>query len=248
MAIFTLYIWSFTIAPTWYGLMYVLSFYGFFLVMKHQKMSEKQMDIILLLTLLGVIIGGRLWYVLFYNFSYYQEHFWEIFMPWRGGMSFHGGALWVILAWYCAAKKMGISFLKLSDQLVWIVPFGLLLGRIGNYINGELFWLPGYMGLWAKVLEGVSYFPTPLLEALLEGVILGWILYWKKDKIRYPWQLGVWFLSGYGIVRFIAEFFRTPDMQIGYLLGDWMTLGHIFSIIMMTIGLVLHFVLKNRRD
>ncbi|MFA6079862.1 MAG: prolipoprotein diacylglyceryl transferase [Candidatus Gracilibacteria bacterium] len=247
MPIFTLNIGLFTLAPTWYGLMYALSFYIFFLILRKQKISEKNIDILLLYTLIGVLLGGRLGYVFFYNFPYYRDHLLEILMPWRGGMSFHGGALGVILAWYYAACRMHIPFLKLSDQLVWIVPIGLFFGRIGNYINGELLGLAGYTGWFAKMVQGVSYFPTPLLEALGEGVLLGGALYWKRNHIRYPGELGVWFLGGYGTVRFIAEFFRDPDLQIGYIFGDWMTLGHILSLAMIAMSLLLHFVLKNKK-
>jgi phosphatidylglycerol:prolipoprotein diacylglycerol transferase len=217
-------------------------------IMKQQKISEKEIDTLLLFTILGVIVWGRLGYVLLYNFSYYREHVLEILMPWKGGMSFHGWAVWVIIAWYCAAKKTKVSFLKLSDKFVWIVPFGILLGRIGNYINGELFWWAGYSWFWAKIINNISYFPTPLLEAFLEGIVLGYILYRKKNNITYHGQLGVWFLWGYGIARFVAEFFRDPDMQVGYIYGNWMTLGHILSVVMVSISILLHFVLKNRKD
>lgn len=248
MPIFTLHIWSFVLAPTWYGLMYALSFYGFFVAMKRQKIPERQIDTLLIFTILGVVLWGRIGYVLLYNFSYYREHILEILMPWKGWMSFHGGAVWVIIGWYCAARRMKISFLRLSDNLVWIVPFGLLLGRIGNYINGELFWLPGYLGFWAKIIDGVSYFPTPLLESLLEGVILGGILYWKKNNITYPGQLGIWFLGGYGIARFAAEFFRTPDIQVGYIMSNWITMWHILSFGMIAISILLHFLLRNKNS
>lgn len=135
-------------------------------------MSEKNIDILLFYTIIGVIVGGRMGYVLFYNFPYYRDHLLEILMLWRGGMSFHGGAIGVILAWYLAARRMGTSFLTLSDTLVWTVPIGLFLGRIGNYINGELVGWAGYTGWFAQTVRGVSYFPTPLLEASLEGILL----------------------------------------------------------------------------
>lgn len=248
MPIFTLDLWWFTLAPTWYGLMYALSFYGFFLGMKRQKMSEKTIDTLLLFTIIWVILWGRIGYIILYNFSYYREHLVDILKIWQGGMSFHGGAIGVIIAWYCAARKMKVSFLQLADTLVWLVPFGLLLGRIGNYINGELFWLPGYSGFWAKMIGGISYFPTPLLEWLLEGIILGLILYLKRKSVAYSGQLGVWFLGGYGIFRFITEFFRTPDIQVGYIIGGWMTIGHILSIAMFIIATWLHIFLKNRKS
>jgi phosphatidylglycerol:prolipoprotein diacylglycerol transferase len=132
--------------------------------------------------------------------------------------------------------------------LVWVVPFGIFLGRMGNYINGELFWIPGYRGFWARIIEGTSYFPTPLLEWFLEGIVLGYILSSKRKSITYPGQLGVWFLGGYGIFRFIAEFFRTPDIQLGYIIGEWMTLGHFLSIAMIIIAIWLHVFLKNKKS
>lgn len=248
MPIFIFHFWSITLAPTWYGLMYALSFYGFFLVLKWKKMSEKEIDRLLIFTILWVIVWGRTGYVLLYNFPYYRQHLAEIFMPWKGGMSFHGGALWVILAWYCSAYKMKVSFLKLSDMFVWIVPFWLFFGRLGNYINGELYWLRGYTGFWFTIIHGVSYFPTPLLEAFLEGALLGWILFWKKNKIEYPGQLGIWFLGGYGIARFVSEFFRDPDIQIGYIFGNWMTIGHILSVSMIFISIILHLFLRNKKS
>ncbi len=246
MPIFTLHIGTLAIAPSWYGLMYAVSFYIFFLILRRQKMSEENIDILLLYTIIGVIVGGRLGYVFFYNFPYYRNHLFEVLMPWKGGMSFHGWALGVILAWYLSARRMKISFLTLADQLVWIVPIGLFFGRIGNYINGELLWRSGYTGWLAKTVQGISYFPTPLLEASLEGILLWCILYWKRKYIRYPGQLGVWFLGGYGIARFIAEFFRDPDRQIGYLVNNWMTLGHIFSLFMIAISISLHFLLRKK--
>jgi len=185
-------------------------------------------------------------YVFFYNLPYYLDNLLEILMPWRWGMSFHGWALGVIFAWYLAARRMKISFLTLSDQLVWIVPIGLFFGRLGNYINWELLWWSGYTWWLAKTVQGVSYFPTPLLEACWEGILLWSILYWKRKHIRYPGELGVWFLGGYGIVRFIAEFFRNPDTQIGYIFSGWMTLGHIFSILMISISILLHFLLRKK--
>lgn len=243
MPIFTLHLWVLTLTPTWYWLMYALSFLCFFFIVSQQKISEKEKDMLIFYTILSVIIGGRMGYVLLYNFSYYIQHPWDILMLWRGGMSFHGWALWVILAWYLAARKIGMSFLKLSDTYVWIVPLWLFLGRVGNYINGELFGIPGYTGFWAHVIDGIPYFPTPLLEALLEGIILWWILYWKKNNIQYPGQLGVWFLGWYGVFRFLVEFFRTPDPQIGYIIGNWMTMGHLLSACMILASMILSYFL-----
>ena len=246
MPIFTFHIGALVTAPSWYGLMYAVSFFIFFWILRKQKMSERNIDILLFYTIIGVIVWGRMGYVFFYNLPYYLDNLLEILMPWRWGMSFHGWALGVIFAWYLAARRMKISFLTLSDQLVWIVPIGLFFGRLGNYINWELLWWSGYTWWLAKTVQGVSYFPTPLLEACWEGILLWSILYWKRKHIRYPGELGVWFLGGYGIVRFIAEFFRNPDTQIGYIFSGWMTLGHIFSILMISISILLHFLLRKK--
>lgn len=244
MTIFSFEFWWITIAPTWYGLMYAVSFL-IALILIQKQFSEKQTDTLFFATILGVILGGRFGYVLVYNLGYYLENPLEILMPWKGGMSFHGGAIGVILAWYIASQKIKKSFLTVSDKLVWIVPIGLFFGRIGNYINGELMGLPGYDWFLSRKINGTSYFPTPLLEALLEWLILFAILLWKRKKIEYPGQLGVWFLGGYGIMRFFAEFFRTPDVQIGYMLGWWMTLGHVFSLCMIIIAIILHLRLRK---
>lgn len=245
MTIFTLHIGWFVLAPTWYGLMYTVSFLiGLFLMSREFK--AKDTDIVFIATVLGVIIWGRLGYVFFYNFGYFLDNPAEIFMPWKGGMSFHGGAIGVIIAWYFAAQKIKQPFLSVADKLVWIIPVGLFFGRIGNFINGELLWMAGYSGVFARTVDWISYFPTPLLEALLEGLTLFLILWWKKKHISYPWQLGVWFLFFYGVFRFIAEFFRNPDPQIGYIFEEWMTLGHLFSIIMIFVAIALSQAFKRR--
>jgi len=246
MTIFTLHLGWITLAPTWYGLMYAVSFLiGLLLIRK--QFSEKETDVLFFATILGVILWGRFGYVLFYNLGYFIQNPLEIFMPWKGWMSFHGGVIGVIIAWYIASKKIKKSFLGVSDKLVWIVPIGLFFGRIGNYINGELMGLPWYSWFLARYINGTSYFPTPLLEALLEWIVLFAILLWKRKKIKYPGQLGVWFLGGYGIMRFFVEFLRIPDVQIGYIFGGWMTIGHLFSIVMIVISFALSKKLKSKK-
>lgn len=147
--------------------MYAVSFLiGLFFIQK--QFSDKESDVLFFATILGVILGGRIGYVLFYNLGYFLSNPPEIFMPWKGGMSFHGGAIGVIIAWYFASRKIHTSFLTVADKLVWIVPVGLFFGRIGNLINGELLGMPGYTGVFARTVNNISYFPTPLLEALLE--------------------------------------------------------------------------------
>lgn len=245
MNIFTVNILGFELSPTWYGLMYAVSFLVWLFLFR-REFSEKDTDTLFFFTVIGVILWGRLGYVVFYNPGYYLENPLEILMPWQGGMSFHGWAIGVIVAWYFAAKKIKKPFLIVADKLVWIVPIGLFFGRIGNYINGELMGMPGYDGVFARTAWWVSYFPTPLLEGFMEGIVLFLILLWKKKNIVYSGQLGVWFLGGYGCMRFFAEFFRTPDIQIGYILGDWMTLGHAFSLLMIIVSYILGQILQRK--
>lgn len=245
MTIFTFEFWWITIAPTWYGLMYAVSFL-IALVLMQKQFSEKHTDTLFFATVLWVILWGRLGYVVFYNLWYFIDHPLEVLMPWKGGMSFHGGAIGVIIAWHIAAKKIKKPFLTVADKLVWIVPIGLFFWRIWNYINGELMGLPGYTWLFARTIDSTTYFPTPLLEAFLEWAVLLVILIWKKKNTAYPGQIWVWFLGGYGVMRFFAEFLRTPDVQIGYIFGWWMTLGHIFSIGMVVVAIILSWKLKTK--
>ena len=244
MTIFSFHIFGITLAPTWYGLMYAVSFFIGLLLIKKQ-FNEKETEIIFFATILGVILGGRLGYVFFYNLPYYLWNPLEILMPWKGGMSFHGGAIGVILAWYISARKIHKPFLVVADKLVWIVPIGLFFGRIGNYINGELLGMPWYTGIFSRSIKWISYFPTPLLEGFLEWCILFLILLWKKKNTDYPGQLGVWFLGGYGMMRFFTELFRTPDIQIGYIFDNWMTLGHVLSLVMISVAFFLNSILKR---
>lgn len=243
MTIFTLHLFWLTIAPTWYWLMYAVSFLiGLFFIQK--QFSDKESDVLFFATILWVILGGRIGYVVFYNAGYFLSNPLEILMPWKGGMSFHGGAIWVILAWYFASRKIHTPFLTVADKLVWIVPIGLFFGRIGNLINGELLGMPWYTGVFARTVGNVTYFPTPLLEACLEWIALMLILLWRKKKIQYPGQVWVWFLGFYGFFRIIAEFFRTPDVQIGYFFW-WVTMGQILSVTMIWAALVLSKTLKK---
>lgn len=246
MYIFTIDIFWLHISPSWYGFMYAVSFLvGLFLIRK--QFSESHTDILFFSTVLGVILWWRIGYVLLYNFWYYTSHVLEIFMPWKGGMSFHGWVIWVIIAWYCASRKIWKPFLVIVDKMIWMVPIWLFFGRIGNFLNGELFGLPGYDGFFAQIVSGVSYFPTPLFEAFFEGIILLLILFFKRKNIRYSWQLGVWFLFFYGVFRCMAEFLRMPDVQIGYIFGNWMTLGHLFSIVMIIMSGIFSMILRRSK-
>lgn len=248
MKIFEFTLFWVTISPSYYGLMYALSFLvGYWLLRKEKTFSEKQVDSLILYLFLGVILGGRLGYVFFYDLAYFLQNPIEIFMPWLGGMSFHGGLLWVTFTLTLFAKKQRIPLLRLTDIVAWVVPIGLFFGRIGNYLNRELLWLAGYSWFWAVVVGDESYFPTPLLEAFLEWIALFVILLLIKSRNSSPGVVSASFLLLYSFFRFFVEFFRDPDLQIGYIVWDWMTMWHILSLIMFAAGMSLLVYTKKAR-
>ena len=217
------------LAVRWYGLMYVLGFFACYLLVRHQirEFSYRRLDAhfenINMVLILAVIIGGRLGYVLFYNLPYYLEHPLEIPATWSGGMSFHGGCLAALAGGWLYCRKKGIDFWTTADLYTATIPIGLGLGRIGNFINGELYGRVTDVP-WAMVFPDggpLPRHPSQLYEALLEGVLLFTILWAVRAK---PWQnrrfwphgsIFALFLSGYGCARFIVEWFREPDQQIG---------------------------------
>lgn len=245
MAIFSITLFWIHIAPSWYGLMYALGFIGGYLILKSRKiLSETELDSLMFFIFLGVFLGGRLGYVLFYNLPYYLAHPIEILETWHGGMSFHGGVIGVIVAMIFFARVHKKSFLLIADHVTSILPIWLWLGRIGNYLNGELLWFANYTGPLAVIKNGVSYFPSPILEATLEGVILFLILFLLRRKNTFPGKIASSFLIWYGIFRFSIEFIRTPDVGLGYLtLG--LTMGQILSVPMIITGIILYLFFRN---
>lgn len=241
MKIFSLDIFGITFAPTWYGLMYALGFLFWYLIIKRRKIfTEKELDSLLLFMFIAVVGGWRLGYVLFYNLSYFVDHPLDALKIWEWGMSFHGATIAVILAlilWSYMYKK---SLLQVSDEVIAIIPIGLMLGRIGNYINSELYGYANYTGPFAMMHDGIPHFPSPLLEALLEWVFLLIFLQYLQKKNPTYGTLSAVFLIGYGIIRFCIEFFRLPDTQIGYLFGSsWFTMGQLLSLPMIALGIIL---------
>ncbi len=239
----------------WYALMYLLAFVIAYLLMRARLKHEPFRSItepapytsgviedILAYAILGVLVGGRLGYTFFYKPAYYFEHPLEIFMLWEGGMSFHGGVIGVVLAiaWLAWRKKR--PFLQVTDFLVPSIPLGLAAGRIGNFINGELWGRPAPEGLpWAMVFPtggDVARHPSQLYQALLEGVLLFVILWLFARRNRYRGQVSGLFLAGYGLFRFIGEFFREPDAHLGYL-GLGMSMGQWLSLPMLLAGVIL---------
>jgi phosphatidylglycerol:prolipoprotein diacylglycerol transferase len=235
----------------WYGVMYALAFIiGYFLLCYLAEKRQLPLDRdavaeLVLYLVAGVLFGGRLGYVLFYNLPYYLDHPAEVIAVWDGGMSFHGGMIGVIVGGVLFARKTGIGFLHLADLVVPVVPVGLFLGRIGNFINGELWGRPSNLP-WAMIFPRaplvhgmmVPRHPSQLYEAALEGLVLFAIL-WTVVRKRPPDGVLVGtFLTFYGLFRCFAEFFRQPDPQLGYI-GGVITMGQILSIPMIIIGIAI---------
>ncbi|MDC0181713.1 prolipoprotein diacylglyceryl transferase [Candidatus Thioglobus sp.] len=232
----------------WYGVMYLLAFLSAYFLARYRIKSEvlwntKHVDDLIFYGALGAVLGGRLGYLMFYNWSVFISNPLTFFNFQNGGMSFHGGFLGVLLAMVIFNKKYQFTFFQTTDFIAPLIPLGLGFGRIGNYINGELWgrvtdssWgilAPDQSGLWEK------RFPTQLYEAFLEGFVLFcilWLFSNKKPKVMATSSL---FLIFYGIFRFIIEFVRAPDSHIGYLAFDWLTMGQLLSIPMIFIGIYL---------
>ncbi len=246
MTLFDITLFWIRIAPSWYGFMYALAFMiGYYLLLKRKIIPEKVLESLVFYVFIGVLLWGRLGYVLFYNPEYYIANPVEIFYTWHGGMSFHGGVIGVIISMIIFAHIHKMSFLLIADQVTSILPIWLWLGRIGNYINKELLGFSPYTGPWAVIKNGISHFPSPLLEAFFEGGILFVILVFLSKKNTFPGKIWASFLIWYGIFRFTIEYVRIPDAHIGYLFFD-LTLWQILSIPMVVIGAVLYVYLKNR--
>jgi phosphatidylglycerol:prolipoprotein diacylglycerol transferase len=218
MPIFELDLFGLHIAPTYYGTAYAIGFLlGYLIVRKRGVVPHSKVDDLLFFVFLGVFLGGRLGYVLFYNLPYYLGNPLEILMPWKGGMSFHGGVIGVIVGMWAYSRKFREAFLRTADEVVFILPIGIGLGRVANYLNGELFGFAPYSGPFAMMVNGVPHFPSPLLEAMLEGPLLALVLVFFIRKNLTPGSLGAIFLVTYAVVRMFAEQWRLPDPQIGYL-------------------------------
>ena len=232
----------------WYGLMYLFGFLFVWLLglyrVNKTDWTRQQLEDLLFYGAVGVIIGGRVGYAIFYDFQANLENPLNIFKIWQGGMSFHGGLLGVLAAFAWFGKKTGKSFFEISDFIAPMVPIGLMFGRIGNFINGEL-WGKVTDVPWAMVFPGAGPLPrhpSQLYEAALEGVLLFIILWWFSSKPRPKAAVSGLFLLGYGFFRFLVEFVRIPDAQYGYLAFDWLTMGQILCLPMIIFGIILMIV------
>ncbi|MGH8517268.1 MAG: prolipoprotein diacylglyceryl transferase [Panacagrimonas sp.] len=229
----------------WYGLMYLIGFYGcWYLAVRrgksaHMPFAAVAVSDLLFFVALGVILGGRVGYTLFYNLPGFLADPVEIFRIWKGGMSFHGGLLGVIAAVWLFARSRKLTFFYVMDFVALVVPFGLLTGRIGNFINAELWGKPSNLP-WAMVFPSdpahVPRHPSMLYEAFLEGLVMLAVLWWYSSKPRPPAAVCGLFLVLYGVFRSMVEFVRVPDAQIGYLAGGWLTMGQVLCIPMWLTG------------
>jgi phosphatidylglycerol---prolipoprotein diacylglyceryl transferase len=230
----------------WYGLMYLFGF--MFATWLANRRADKansgwtrdQVSDLLFAGFIGVVVGGRVGYVLFYSFDYFLQDPLYLFKVWTGGMSFHGGLLGVITAMFWYAKRNDRTFFGVADFIAPLVPFGLGLGRLGNFMNGEL-WGRITDVPWAMIFpDGGPYprHPSQLYEFALEGMVLFFILNWFIRKPRPLGSVSGLFLMGYGVFRFIVEYFREPDAQLG-LFADFISMGQILSSPMIISGALL---------
>lgn len=259
-------------ALRWYGLMYLLGFAGAWWLGRVRAarpdsvIKPEQIDDLIFYGALGVVLGGRIGYILFYNFDAWLADPLTLLRIWEGGMSFHGGFLGVVAAMWLYARKIQCGFLALTDFVAVLTPIGLLTGRIGNFINGELWGRPtdvawamqvscenrydlcmNKLGLASGTAMTPPLHPNQLYEALLEGLVLFIVLWVFTQKSRPVMSVSGLFLIGYGSFRFAIEFVRMPDSHLGYLAFDWLTMGQLLSLPMVLGGILLVFLAyKNK--
>ena len=235
----------------WYSLAYIAGIIiGWLLCkkifIKNSNVKEKFDDYLTFL-IIGIIVGGRLGYVIFYNFNFYINNLLDILKIWEGGMSFHGGLIGIIIASILFARKNGQDYFLYLDQVSLVAPIGIFFGRLSNFINSELYGIPTEVP-WAVTfiqIDNLSRHPSQLYEAISEGIILFLILLYFRNKnfLNKPGLISGLFLIFYSIFRFFVEFLRVPDQQLGYLILN-LTMGQIISIIFILIGIVL-VIFKN---
>lgn len=227
----------------WYGLMYIIGFIAAYFVVlmgaRRRKMELTKDDVadFVFTVALGVILGGRTGYILFYNLSYYLSHPLKVFAVWEGGMSFHGGLTGALLAGFFFVRKKKIPFMRMADIVTPAIPIGLGLGRMGNFINGELYGRVTDVP-WGMVFPGGGAFPrhpSQLYEAFLEGPVT-FVIVWLLGRKDRPAGVIFWtFIALYGLFRFFVEFFREPDVQLGFVLGGF-SMGQLLSFPMAVLG------------
>lgn len=239
----------------WYGLMYLVGFAGVWWLgrRKARKLgapwSEQAVEDLIFYGALGVILGGRIGYILFYNFSEFMADPTVMFRVWQGGMSFHGGVIGVMIAMGFFARRFQIRYFDVTDFVVPLAPLGLAAGRLGNFINGEL-WGKVTDLPWGMALKpgGPMYHPSQLYELFLEGVILFIIMQLFTRKPRPMMAASGLFILCYGMFRFAVEFVRMPDVQLGYLAFGWVTMGQILSLPLILGGMTLLWLAYRKHN
>ncbi|MCH8518232.1 prolipoprotein diacylglyceryl transferase [Candidatus Gracilibacteria bacterium] len=251
MYIFETEIFGLSLTPSYYGLMYVLAFTsGYFILWYLKKYSQKELESLFFLVFLGVFLGGRLGFAIFYNPSLFIDFrseipFWGLLAVHEGGMSFHGGLIGVIIMLLYFSKRYKKSYLDTFDTIAPLAALGIFFGRIGNYINKELLGFP-YEGFLAVQTSEGSFFPSPLFQAFTEGFLLFLILCYFWTRRKFSGQIETIFLIGYGIFRTFTELFiRMPDTYIGYHFG-FLTHGSLLSIPMIFIGTYLYIKISKK--
>ena len=241
------------LAIRWYGVMYLIGFVASYLLVKEQikkrglPLGSEFLESLYTYIILGLVIGARLGYVLFYDLSVYLNHPLEIFAVWHGGMSFHGGLIGSVVCgvWYC--KRSHADAWRVADLVTATAPIGLGMGRLGNFINGELYGRVTDRP-WGMIFPTgglLPRHPSQIYELFLEGVVLFAILWIMKDRVRKSGVLVSLFIMLYGVIRFLVEFFREPDSQLGFVLGPF-TMGQVLSTCMVMGGVVLFFARQRK--
>lgn len=234
------------LAVYWYGITYIVAIFGAWglAILRSKTLKNWTLDQIsdlIFYCALGVIVGGRIGYMLFYKFSNFIDQPWLLFQIWQGGMSFHGGLLGVVCAMWIFSRKSHKSFFEISDFIAPLVPFGLAAGRIGNFINGELWGRVTNMP-WGMVFPNagpVPRHPSMLYEFFFEGVVLFIILWIYSAKQRPRMAVSGLFAFCYGVFRFGVEFFRQPDAQLGFVAFGWLSQGQLLSIPLIIVGILM---------
>jgi len=239
----------------WYGLTYLIGFAAAWWLgrlrarQSHSGWTDQQVADLIFYGALGVVLGGRIGYILFYDFAAYIENPLRIFQIWQGGMSFHGGLIGVLIGMWLFGRRYKKTFFEVTDFLAPIAPIGLGVVRIGNFINGEL-WGKVSDVPWAMVFPGAGPLPrhpSQLYESFLEGAVLFVIVWLFSSKPRPLRAVSGMFLFFYGVFRFLVEFVRMPDAQLGYLAFGWVTMGQILSLPMIIAGAILLWLAYRNR-
>ena len=237
----------------WYGLMYILGFIATYFILRAESarkrlpLTKDDVADLVFYGAMGVVLGGRLGYILFYNLAFYLSNPLRVFAVWEGGMSFHGGFLGVILAFVLYSRRKKVPFWALIDMAAQCAPVGLGLGRLGNFINGELYGRPTDVP-WGVVFPGggeLPRHPSQLYEAFLEGLVLFLIVRFAARRSAHTGVAAWTFVAGYGLFRFIIEFFRQPDAQLGLFLGQLFSMGQFLSLPMFLVGSFMVFRLTR---